>query len=408
MAEYAVEVAIRPAMAFEDFVAVHGLELGRFALLVTADPTDAQDVVQDVLIAVYPKWERIGSLDEPLAYLRRAIINRQISLRRRLRHLVALDEGRADPPDPTRAAPLELLRNGFDGSGGIGGGIAGTDSEVLVTVPDLLVWSSGSDTFLSQAVILRTPTDDGVDDYTLGSSAPGLRTHLAVGAVNPWAKQPESRFLFTTNVGNIGGAYEGDGWATVVTILGGVRPNPDFAPTQPVDNGSGEPVIEQFEPMSVPEGWQASVTDDWETLEVPEANLAVRYPGDWVATDQGDGVIWITAPSGYIVDLLTNSPLEKCVAGDLPGSERLGTVSGLQAKSTTTAGEPEIRWQNGGEFPVWAGLVLAGQDQTCFEWYLDFGGKQPVYLGSADNSANPTDQELEQALGILASARRLG
>ena len=62
---------------------------------------------------------------------------------------------------------------------------------------------------------------------------------------------------------------------------------------------------------------------------------------------------------------------------------------------------------NGGQYPVWVGLTLIRADKACFDRYLNFGGEFPVYLGSADNSANPTPKELSQAIAILASAQRL-
>lgn len=308
-----------------------------------------------------------------------------------------------NPPDAASAAPLELIRNGFapdDASGGDLGSV-----EEIVTIPDLLVWGSESARTVTQAVILsRSNGSDEPVDYMLGATAPKTTNLLAVGDSNPRADRPESHFSFATNVGNVGGAYDDDGRAQVLTILGSTRPNPDFDPTQPVRDEVGNEVMAVYDGMAAPDLTLSSAS--WKLLEVEKANLSVRVPPKWKVTDDGEGVIWIEAPSGYIVDLLTNGMLEACSAGQLPGSKSLATVDGLEAGAPGFTGTPEIRWVNGGQYPVWVGLALDRVENACFERYLDFGGK-PVYLGSADNSANPTAKELDQAIAILASAKRL-
>lgn len=312
-----------------------------------------------------------------------------------------------NPPDPESAAPLELLRSGFDGSDSIGGGIENDDSiGVFVTIPDLLVWGAESAGTATPAVILSRPDSyGGITDYMLGATQPRTTNHLAVGDANPLAERPESRFMFTTNVGNIGGDYDEDGLAQVLTILGSTRPNPDFDPTLPVEDAAGDEVIPSYDAMTEPD--RSLSSDSWELLEVADANLSVRIPPDWEVLNQGGGVIWIQAPSGYIIDVLTNGMLEACSAGALPGSRSLGVVDGVEAGAPGFSGTPEIRWVNGGEYPVWVGMTLDRPDKACFEQYLDLGGEDPVYLGSADNSANPTVAELDQAVAILASARQL-
>ncbi|MGC3954852.1 MAG: hypothetical protein QM804_11525 [Propionicimonas sp.] len=78
-----------------------------------------------------------------------------------------------NPPDPDKAAPIELIRSGFDESDSIGGGVT-PSAEELVTVPDLLVWGSGDATTLTQAVVLQEPDGGGgVADYLLGASQAG-------------------------------------------------------------------------------------------------------------------------------------------------------------------------------------------------------------------------------------------
>jgi RNA polymerase sigma factor (sigma-70 family) len=88
-----------------DFVRGHGLALTRFAYLVTGDRSRAEDAVQDVLLAMHRRFGAVIDVDDPVAYAHRAIVNAEISRRRRRRVTeVAGDRAtdlcaRADRPD---------------------------------------------------------------------------------------------------------------------------------------------------------------------------------------------------------------------------------------------------------------------------------------------------------------------
>ncbi|WP_406038614.1 SigE family RNA polymerase sigma factor [Micromonospora sp. NBC_00898] len=71
----------------------------RLAMLLTGDRWRAEELLQDSLVKVYERWRRLSRLDDPHAYLRRALVNNHTSgwRRRRRERLVA------DVPD--RAAP---------------------------------------------------------------------------------------------------------------------------------------------------------------------------------------------------------------------------------------------------------------------------------------------------------------
>jgi RNA polymerase sigma-70 factor (sigma-E family) len=66
-----------------DFAREHALELTRFAYLVSADRNRAEDMVQDVLLAMHRRFGDRLQLEQPLAYARRAIVNANISWSRR-------------------------------------------------------------------------------------------------------------------------------------------------------------------------------------------------------------------------------------------------------------------------------------------------------------------------------------
>jgi RNA polymerase sigma-70 factor (sigma-E family) len=69
--------------AFESFVRTHSANLIRTAVLITGSKHAGEELVQDTLTMLYPQWERVVAADEPLAYVRRSVMNRFISQRRR-------------------------------------------------------------------------------------------------------------------------------------------------------------------------------------------------------------------------------------------------------------------------------------------------------------------------------------
>jgi RNA polymerase sigma-70 factor (sigma-E family) len=78
--------------AFADFVALRYGDLLRTAFLLTGSQHTAEDLVQACLVKAMSRWE---SIEEPLTYLRRALVNERITWWRRLRRELL----RAEPPD---------------------------------------------------------------------------------------------------------------------------------------------------------------------------------------------------------------------------------------------------------------------------------------------------------------------
>ncbi len=64
---------------YDEFVRTGAPVLWRLAYARTGERTVAEDLVQDVLADAYRRWDRIGAYDEPLAWARRAVLNRAIS-----------------------------------------------------------------------------------------------------------------------------------------------------------------------------------------------------------------------------------------------------------------------------------------------------------------------------------------
>ncbi|WNV90539.1 sigma-70 family RNA polymerase sigma factor [Umezawaea sp. Da 62-37] len=69
--------------SFEDFADAEVTPMLRYATVLTCDAHLAQDVVQECLLRAQQKWQRIGDLDQPAAYVKKMITNEYLSWRRR-------------------------------------------------------------------------------------------------------------------------------------------------------------------------------------------------------------------------------------------------------------------------------------------------------------------------------------
>lgn len=70
-------------MEFEEYVAARGPSLLRFAYVLTGNAHAAEDLTQAALTDVLAKWRRVAAVDHPDAYVRKAMLNRHLSWRRR-------------------------------------------------------------------------------------------------------------------------------------------------------------------------------------------------------------------------------------------------------------------------------------------------------------------------------------
>lgn len=70
--------------SFDAFVRGAVVGLTGFGRLLAGDDARAQDLVAEALARTYLRWRRSGPPDDPLAYVRRAMVNHQSTLWRRL------------------------------------------------------------------------------------------------------------------------------------------------------------------------------------------------------------------------------------------------------------------------------------------------------------------------------------
>jgi len=93
----------RRRAGFERFVAESSASLLRTAYLVTGDPGQAEDLVQETLLSIARRWPRVATMDSPRAYARRILVNLALDgSRRRSRQRAELERGAS----PDGAPPL--------------------------------------------------------------------------------------------------------------------------------------------------------------------------------------------------------------------------------------------------------------------------------------------------------------
>lgn len=68
---------------FTRFVRAHTADLLRTGYLLTGDSSSAEELVQDTLVRLYPKWHLVEAADVPLAYVRRSLANGFVNHTRR-------------------------------------------------------------------------------------------------------------------------------------------------------------------------------------------------------------------------------------------------------------------------------------------------------------------------------------
>lgn len=107
-------------MGFEEFVGSQTRPLLGLATAMSGDAALAEDLVQDVLLKVHGRWERIAALDDPPSYVRRMLVNEYLSWRRKWSRITPVASAEPawevdDAPDHAttyadRAALAEQLR----------------------------------------------------------------------------------------------------------------------------------------------------------------------------------------------------------------------------------------------------------------------------------------------------------
>ncbi|MDQ1722783.1 MAG: hypothetical protein QOI26_2517 [Pseudonocardiales bacterium] len=87
---------------FTSFVREHTQALLGTGYLLTRNSGEAEELVQDTLVWLYPRWQQVEFAEHQLAYVRKAVVNRFLAGRRRMSstevHLDAARERLSDRP----------------------------------------------------------------------------------------------------------------------------------------------------------------------------------------------------------------------------------------------------------------------------------------------------------------------
>lgn len=104
---------------FSGFVRAHTTALLRSAFLLTGDRGTAEELVQDTLVRLYPRWSQVEAADVPIAYVRRSLTNNFLNGRRRKASgellFADIPERAYDPDLPGRLGDRELVRELLNG-----------------------------------------------------------------------------------------------------------------------------------------------------------------------------------------------------------------------------------------------------------------------------------------------------
>ncbi|MEV0715736.1 SigE family RNA polymerase sigma factor [Asanoa sp. NPDC050611] len=99
---------------FDSFYAANFNRLMLQLYAYTADVSAAQDAVQEAFSRAWARWDRLGTYDEPAAWVRRVALNVATNRWRRTRaaraHARYHREEAVDPPSPDRVALARALK----------------------------------------------------------------------------------------------------------------------------------------------------------------------------------------------------------------------------------------------------------------------------------------------------------
>jgi RNA polymerase sigma factor (sigma-70 family) len=79
----AAVTAADPPRTFESFFEDERKRLLRALFLLTGNAEEAEEILQDAFLAVWERWDRVATMDDPTGYLYRTAMNRHRSIVRR-------------------------------------------------------------------------------------------------------------------------------------------------------------------------------------------------------------------------------------------------------------------------------------------------------------------------------------
>ncbi|MET8352837.1 SigE family RNA polymerase sigma factor [Micromonospora sp. NPDC005206] len=98
-------------MTYEEFADTRLAPLLRYAVMLTGDPHQAQNLVQETMVRVQLNWRRVARADSPERYVRRMLTNQYVDWKRGswMRRVLLRGE-----PDEALAAPVDHAQSAVD------------------------------------------------------------------------------------------------------------------------------------------------------------------------------------------------------------------------------------------------------------------------------------------------------
>lgn len=153
----------RPAAAFDDLYRADWHPVVALGWTLTGSRTTAEELAQDAFLDAYRRWDHVGALERPGAWVRRAVANRAVSHRR---HLRVVESARPHLATAARSAHDAAAPGGSDG-------IDETFWEAVRALPERQ----------AQSVAFHYLEDMAIDDIAalLECRASTVRAHLSRG-----------------------------------------------------------------------------------------------------------------------------------------------------------------------------------------------------------------------------------
>jgi len=92
-------------LSFEAFFETEARTLFRRLCAVTGNSAEAEEIMQDAFLALWERWDRVGAIQDPTAYLYRTAMD--VFRRRSRRAALALRRALSPAPDPAPFAEID-------------------------------------------------------------------------------------------------------------------------------------------------------------------------------------------------------------------------------------------------------------------------------------------------------------
>lgn len=99
------EEAVAEPLSFEAFFEAEARTLYRRLCAITGNAAEAEEIMQDAFLAMWERWDRVETVDDPTGYLYRTAMN--VFRKRRRRATLALRRALSLAPDPVPFSEID-------------------------------------------------------------------------------------------------------------------------------------------------------------------------------------------------------------------------------------------------------------------------------------------------------------